>query len=59
MRVCEKHLKRAIETLRSLKDGAEYDLCPECVQELQEILEGKPEKSERKRGRKGTPASTN
>ena len=52
MRVCEKHLKRAVETLRSLKDGAEYDLCPECAAELQEIMEGKPEKQEIKRGRK-------
>lgn len=49
MRVCAKHRKDAVETLKSLKDGTEYDLCSACAEELQEILRGKPEV---KRGRK-------
>lgn len=52
MRVCAKHREPAIETLTSRKDGTEYDLCPQCQAELNEILNGEPEKIEVKRGRK-------
>jgi hypothetical protein len=38
MRVCEKHHKRATEILVSKISGIEYDLCPECSEELAEIL---------------------
>lgn len=37
-RVCEKHFKRAVDTLTSLKDGTEYDLCQECLSDLQEYF---------------------
>jgi hypothetical protein len=42
MRVCAKHWKVATETLTSRKTGTEFDLCPDCEQELEEILQGKP-----------------
>lgn len=51
MRVCELHREKAIETLKSLKDGTEYDLCPQCAEIIKEIMRGKPE-NEVKRGRK-------
>jgi uncharacterized protein with PIN domain len=44
-------MKKASETLVSRKTGTEYDLCPTCESELEEILQGKP-KEEVKRGRK-------
>ena len=40
MRVCEKHIDRAVDTLVSKKDGTEYDVCQECLTNLQEILNG-------------------
>lgn len=40
MRVCELHHARAVEILRSLKDGTEYDLCQLCLESLQGILAG-------------------
>jgi hypothetical protein len=51
MRVCEKHMARASDTLVSKKTGAEYDLCEHCEKELAEILHEQP-KLEVKRGRK-------
>ena len=53
-RFCEKHMKRAIETLFSRVTGIEYDLCSVCLTELDEILNGKPE-TEVANGRKRTP----
>ena len=38
MRVCLKHFKSATDTLKSLKTGEEFDLCPTCEQELREII---------------------
>lgn len=40
MRVCEKHMNRAVETLVSRMTGTEYDLCDECLKELEKILHG-------------------
>ena len=42
MRVCQKHMVKASESLKSLKTGEEFDLCPQCEIELREILNGKP-----------------
>lgn len=42
MRVCAKHREPATETLKSYKTGTEYDLCPVCEAELEEILNGFP-----------------
>jgi hypothetical protein len=42
MRICEKHRERATDTLLSKKYGTEFDLCPTCEVELEEILQGKP-----------------
>lgn len=55
-RFCEKHMARATLTLKSYRDGTEYDLCAVCEQELEEILNKTPEevKPEAKRGRKRT-----
>jgi hypothetical protein len=50
MRVCQKHREPATITLRDLRSGTEYDLCPICAAEMEIILNGKPE--EKKRGRK-------
>lgn len=53
MRVCVKHMKLASETLRSLKTGEEFDLCPDCELELREIIHGtndKPSESVRDHG---------
>ena len=55
-RFCEKHMARATETLFSKKTGTEYDLCPTCEAELEEILKKKPEK-EVKHGRKAKNTS--
>lgn len=49
MRVCAKHRENATETLTSRKTGTEYDLCPRCEAELEEILNGKGESDGRKR----------
>jgi hypothetical protein len=38
MRICEKHLARASDTLVSKKTGAEYDICEICEKELEQIL---------------------
>jgi hypothetical protein len=46
MRVCEKHLKRATETLVSRQTGAEYDLCELCEIELSSILHEQPKQGE-------------
>jgi len=57
-RFCEKHMARATLTLKSYRDGTEYDLCATCEDELSEILNGKSELlqvkeiQEVKRGRK-------
>ena len=61
MRVCEKHLCRATETLKSLRDGTEYDLCSQCLEELREILFENPPKEpkEEKRGRKRVITASN
>lgn len=40
-RFCEKHMARATLTLKSYRDGTEYDLCATCEKELSEILYGK------------------
>jgi hypothetical protein len=53
-RFCEKHMERAVETLFSKRDGQEYDLCSVCLQELAEILNGKPNQGE-EIGRKRVP----
>lgn len=52
-RFCEKHMKRATETLFSKKTGTEYDLCPECEAELAAILQP-PLGKEAEIGRKRT-----
>lgn len=52
MRVCELHRERAVETLVSLQDRVEYDLCPKCQELLHAILTGK--ESEDGPGRRGT-----
>lgn len=56
-RFCEKHMKRATDTLVSRKNGVEYDICAECEDDLYNILHEAiepPEKAkvENKRGRK-------
>jgi hypothetical protein len=43
LRVCQKHFKQAVEVLKSLKTGEEFDLCEECSNELREIVYGKPD----------------
>jgi len=63
MRVCQKHLKKATETLKSLKTGEEFDLCPQCETEIREIIYGSAETSpaesekrvDRVRGSAGRP----
>lgn len=45
-RFCEKHMARAVDTLKSYKYGTEYDLCPTCEAELVEILTAKPTEGE-------------
>jgi hypothetical protein len=49
LRVCQKHFKKAVEVLKSLKTGEEFDLCEECSNELREIVYGKPEADTDKR----------
>ena len=58
MRICAKHRERAVEVLRSLMDGSEYDLCPVCADEIREILSGPPEK-EVKHGRTTSKVRSN
>ena len=43
MRICLKHRNQASETLKSMKTGEEFDLCPQCEQELREIVYGPAE----------------
>jgi hypothetical protein len=44
VRVCPKHFKPATESLKSLKTGEEFDLCPICEQELREIIHAPADK---------------
>jgi hypothetical protein len=53
MRVCEKHRERAIETLRSLATGTEYDLCAVCLKELSDILNEKLNENQHIEGKRG------
>lgn len=63
MRICLKHREKASETLKSMKTGEEFDLCPQCEVELREIVYGpaasepaEPEKRvDRVRGVAGRP----
>ncbi len=63
MRICLKHREKASETLKSMKTGEEFDLCPQCEAELREIVYGpatsesaEPEKRvDRVRGVAGRP----
>ena len=54
MRVCIRHMEKAVMTLTDNKEGTEYDLCQICKDEFVAImLTGIiPEKAEVKRGRK-------
>ena len=38
MRICIKHRMKASVTLEDKRTGTEYDLCPDCEQELIGIL---------------------
>ena len=46
-------MARATQVLKSMIDGTEFDLCPTCLDELNEILQGKPVQGE-EIGRKRT-----
>ena len=54
MRVCIRHMEKAVMTLTDNKEGTEYDLCHSCKEEFVDLmLTGLlPEKKEVKRGRK-------
>ncbi len=53
MRVCELHRERSVETLRSMKDGQEYDMCQECMDALRKYFSEQIfPKPELNRGRK-------
>ena len=56
MRVCIRHMEKAVMTLTDNKEGTEYDLCQSCKEEFVDLmLTGLlPEKKGVKRGRKGT-----
>ena len=56
MRVCIKHMAKAVKTLTDKFEGTEYDLCQTCKDEFVKLLlsEFIPEKIEVKRGRKRT-----
>jgi hypothetical protein len=56
MRVCIKHLEKAVMTLTDNKEGTEYDLCQTCKSEFIDLMikEFIPEKEGVKRGRKRT-----
>jgi len=45
-RFCEKHMARATMTLKSYRDGTEYDLCAICEAEMAAILHGESELSD-------------
>jgi hypothetical protein len=55
MRVCFAHKVQAVETLKSIRDDSEHDLCPECLEAFRLIVSGaffEPEQEEiQKRGR--------
>ena len=53
MRVCQKHFKGASETLKSLKTGEEFDLCPECEKEIREIIYAPADEPAETRGSDG------
>ncbi len=54
MRVCIKHLEKAIMTLTDSKEGTEYDFCQKCKEDFMSMMlqEFIPEKEGAKRGRK-------
>jgi hypothetical protein len=56
MRVCVKHMEKAVMTLTDKREGTEYDFCQICKDEFIKLLliEFIPEKAEVKRGRKRT-----
>lgn len=59
MRVCVKHLAKAVMTLTDKFEGAEYDLCQKCKEDFWKYIMDpemaeKVVKPEKKRGRKGT-----
>lgn len=40
MRVCQAHKIQAVETLKSIRDDSEHDLCPECLEVFNLIVSG-------------------
>ena len=54
MRVCLKHMEKAVMTLTDNKEGTEYDFCQTCKAEFIDLIlkEFIPDKIEVKRGRK-------
>lgn len=54
MRVCIKHMEKAVMTLTDNKEGTEYDLCQKCRDGFLAFVlnEAKPEPEGVKRGRK-------
>ena len=40
MRVCTAHKIQAVETLKSLTDDSEHDLCPECLEAFHLVVSG-------------------
>ena len=40
MRVCSAHRINAVDTLKSLHDDSEYDLCPECLEAFHLVVSG-------------------
>jgi len=62
MRVCIKHLAKAVMTLEDKREGTEYDLCHQCKDEFVKMIlvDFIPEpKEEVKRGRKRTVSPAN
>lgn len=43
MRICMAHKREAVRFLKDSFDGAEYDLCKECYEEILPILTGQGE----------------
>jgi protein-arginine kinase activator protein McsA len=38
MRVCEKHMARAVDTWVSKRDKSEIDLCEDCLRSANEVI---------------------